>query len=230
MSKSTPANAPITITSFEELHAFASPRRGDHRIFRGVHDSVRHKLLPSVGRVALRTGVSVAKYEQRVFKVFRETAIPYLSAPPSSVWEWLALAQHHGLPTRLLDWTHNPLVAAYFAVERDFSGDSAIYSLSLTETVDEATQPNPFTVVTVLRYRRSHITQRIAVQKGLFTVHPDPAVPVESARVRKAIVPSGVRPILREHLYRYGISRGSLFPGLDGLASEIAWRYSTEWS
>ena len=216
------------IKSFDNLHAFASPVKGRYLIYRGVRDANSHLLQPSVGRVNLRTGMSRQKYEQRVFKIFKEAAMPYLSSIPRSDWEWLALAQHHGLPTRLLDWTHNPLVAAYFAVEKDYDGDSAIYGLEIFNTIDDIKHPDPFTYPEVARYRPSHITQRIAVQKGLFTVHPDPSKPFVSRKLNRAIIRKEIRSELREQLYRYGISRGSLFPGLDGLAAEIAWRYSTD--
>jgi hypothetical protein len=215
-----------TIESFEDLHRFCTPKRSDvHPIFRGVRDAHNHPLVPSIGRIKLRQNASLEKHEARIFKVFKQSAVPHLSYAPKNDWEWLALAQHHGLPTRLLDWTYNPLVAAYFAVAHDSPCDSAIYKSTITDTVDELLEPNPFSVQRVVRYRPSHITPRIIAQRGLFTIHPTPADPYQAKGITRALIPSRARKKIREDLYRYGISSAVVFPGLDGLTAEISWRY-----
>jgi hypothetical protein len=58
----------------------------------------------------------IERFEDDIFKSFKRKSRSYLSCIPEDDWEWLAVARHYGLPTRFLDWTKNPLVALYFAV------------------------------------------------------------------------------------------------------------------
>lgn len=216
----------MVISSIEDLHKYISGKEPDMTtIFRGVRDSKKHTLIPSLGRGEFAEGGddSITRNERKMFKWFREAALPYLSFTPRNDWEWLAIAQHHGMPTRLLDWTYNPLVALYFAVEKEHEGDSAIYVYSRTETVDVEEIVSPFEVTEVIRYRPPHISSRIVAQSGLFTVHNEPDKSYEPDDIEKLIVKGEERLNIKKQLYKYGISQKTLFPGLDGLAYDLKW-------
>src|SRR4051812_49396847 len=97
-----------------KLHDFIARPLWDTRtmIFRGVAKS-SYKLVPSLGRQASKTPEDLLKFEYVLLLEFRRRALPYLKVVPSSDLDWTFLAQHYGIPTRLLDWTTNPLVAMY---------------------------------------------------------------------------------------------------------------------
>jgi hypothetical protein len=70
---------------------------------------------------------------------FKRAARPFVPNPLSSDWEWLALAQHHGAPTRPADWSTSPLVAAWFAATSyPEDTDAAIFRLEKGRTHIEA--------------------------------------------------------------------------------------------
>src|ERR1043166_1290379 len=69
--------------------------------------------------------------EQRILRVFKRKANHFLThlIPDDDDFQWLALMQHHGAPTRLLDFTWSPYVAAFFALERS-TGDATVWALN----------------------------------------------------------------------------------------------------
>jgi hypothetical protein len=95
-----------------ELQRFRSPFA-----FRGLSHA-DHDLSNSLVRLAGGRAADVVRLELSLLRNFRKYAHDQPGAGRvDSIWHWLALAQHHGLPTRLVDWTYSPLVALHFATE-----------------------------------------------------------------------------------------------------------------
>ncbi|MFI5098302.1 MAG: FRG domain-containing protein [Candidatus Acidiferrales bacterium] len=212
-----------TIKSFEDLHAAVQRHGSKTVIYRGV-TKLTHQLTPDIGRPDISGASSTLERDEKtILRLFKERAIPYLSFKPDTEWDWLAIARHHGLPTRLLDWSRNPLVAAYFAVEKESTEDSLIYAYHNETYIRTDKCPDPFEMTRVGKFIPKHVSSRIIAQVGVFTIHPKPGEAFESPDVERLILKAECREDLKWILYKYGIHRASLFPDLDGLAAHIKW-------
>lgn len=113
----------LTVGSLGELVDAVTPpepdprtgRRRDSGVYRGTAD-IERTLLTSLDRLGGVTPPHTkVELEEHILRNFMRYSRPYLADTPVNEWEVLVSAQHHGVPTRLLDWTYSPLVAAHFA-------------------------------------------------------------------------------------------------------------------
>jgi hypothetical protein len=113
----------IEVASLGELIDRVTPEAPDPAVGRlrdcGVYRGSGHVEWPLLTSLDRLGGVdpphTKAGLEEHILRNFIRYSRPYFPTPPVNEWELLVAAQHHGLPTRLLDWTYSPLVAAHFA-------------------------------------------------------------------------------------------------------------------
>ena len=200
-------------------------------LFRGETDS-GEPLRPAAGRIGSESGSARKKPYEKAHEIealgqFKREVRPHLTHRPENDLEWLAIAQHHGMATRLLDWSESLLVAGFFAVvnagARGRSG--IIYGVKDVLSVSEDDAERPFEMTEVRLYRPPHITSRIPAQRAVFTVHADPTQEYSPYSLARWTITPAACGKIKSVLDACGINEGSLFPGVDGLSRHIRWRY-----
>jgi hypothetical protein len=175
----------------------------------------------------------------------------HLLPPNRNTWDVIFLMQHHGVPTRLLDWTENFSVALYFALKDSKLNKSAAiwlldpYSLNISscdlDEIDylESSYPEGYVKYfldddfkklqanfpkTVVAIQANPPNARIVAQKGAFTIHNNLEKPLEELFpecLKKIVIEPDLFKAARKFLTMSGISEFTLFPDLDGLARHI---------
>ncbi|RZP63455.1 FRG domain-containing protein [Vibrio vulnificus] len=198
-------------------------------IFRGVINS-DYSLIPSVGRLPkLGDELEELEREHMLLKQFKLKSSLKIQCEPKNDWEWLSLAQHYGLPTRLLDWSTNPLIALYFATAHapeqlygdDCLPDCAIYMLTSHVHIHSTYRVPPFSIDETLEFHAPSISDRVVSQSGVFTVHHEPRNPFDSEHLFKFVIEGSLKPEIQKRLTVLGVHEATIYPGLDGIAKSL---------
>ena len=144
-------------------------RKTGHVLYRGQ----RHPwaLLPGMCRTS--NSSELLNNERNLFDSFKKQAKKSLHIIPANDWEWLVVAQHHGLPTRLLDWTTDPLVALWFALENAGSTAAPVVWMMCPEAqdfIDQSDKTRPFAGTRTKLFKTDFQIPGIRAQKGCFSV------------------------------------------------------------
>jgi hypothetical protein len=198
--------------------------------------------------------------EARAMRVFRRKAHIHLS--DRSVLDddlrCLALMQHHGGVTRLLDFTKSPFVAAFFALESAAS-EVAVFALNtpalwncvpdfdpslMRSTIDPRVQGNferyfASNKLPVLWFGEpSEMDARLVAQSGLFVLPGKLDQPIEEILrhygsaddlLTMFLLAPSMREDAMQSLYRMNVTYATLFPDLDGLARSVSYELEAIW-
>jgi len=252
----------ILIDSWAKLHRTLNQVRFRSWAFRGQSDA-SWPIMSTLSRYLTQNHVhpdAWVSQESRIRRIFRRKSHLFLPQPPAEhdSFEWLSIMQHHGAPTRLVDFTWSPNVAAFFALERATS-TAAIWALfppgisqgKVRTTVasqkvmdgeigpwvagnyEKHFLPNEKPIVLIGEPDR--MNQRLIAQAGTFAIPGVLNLPIEQlvppdAVVKLAIDVGKVRKEAMAALYNMNISNATLFPGLDGLARSLAYELEFHWA
>ena len=213
------------------------------RLYRGQQDSA-WELVPKLYRLAAQVShPNVQVLEVMLLINFKEESFPFKTWRSPSDWheDWIELgvAQHHGMATRLLDWTKNPLSALWFAVAPDalHDVDGAVHVLTTNDTdfqMDTTLDPLARDKVEVVL--PPPVVQRMRNQTAWFTSHPADKsgrhldIPFSSGTLpTRMIIPASAKARVREDLHQLSIDEFRLFYDLDGLCRHLNW-FSSEYT
>lgn len=215
-----------------DIHSFVKhvlERSSEREFFYRGHASVDFALMPSIGRNVNYT----EELEKSVFLEFKKNYYSYTDERPQSDIDLLFLGQHYGLPTRLLDWTYNPMIALYFACEENKDTDDkdgCIYAVSIPQDAklcdSETSDKMPKTIDEVLKIKDrkfvvpNYTDARFKNQKALFILCDSPTEPLPIAK-KAFVIKHDAKKQIAHDLAVLGYDRTLVYPLLESLCADI---------
>lgn len=218
-----------------QLFQWMIENRNNDFIFRGQTDA--KPLRPGIGREknqATRRGGGRAPHspeqERAALEDFRRRCVTLVHPRVATALDWLTLAQHYGMPTRLLDWTASFLVAAHFAVKsvgiaNGEPKDGVIFVLPRTPLAEEAETHDPFSATRDFIHLPPTFDARISAQKSVFTVHHNPEGDFDPEGLVRLDISSDICSELKQVLLSHALDNSMIYPDIGGIAEHCGYKY-----
>lgn len=193
-------------------------------------------LHPKILRYSNLPNDAIILAEKYLFDEFKRKSLAFLEYQPDNDLEYLVIAQHFGLETRLLDWSENALTALWFALYNSTSNDDAVvwqymsFNL-LSNYISHGNNINPFDVKGVKFFKPPYIDKRIVNQNSILSIHELKNEKIENIplnddklyndKLVKYIVPNIFKNSILHDLSLCGINFSTVYPDLGGLCSNL---------
>ncbi len=206
--------------------------RSRHPLYRG-HSSRAYELIPSLGRHLTHPDGSSCPPEYlqgreiESLNEFRGESVPFITDRNRTMLDVMVLAQHHGVPTRLMDWTTNPLVALYFAARGVHAKtDGVVYIAPSPPMLPKEVRTGEVLPIeidggSIYHFVPQHIDMRISAQFSVFTLHGSPYKSVDKTAFESVWFKGSQKELIFAELHALGVNAQSIFPGLSGIGEKI---------
>jgi hypothetical protein len=184
-----------------------------------------------------RINEHVCEMEKRAIGMFKDEGGPFLPYVPSDdvdeVWNWLSLAQHYGLPTRLTDWSYSPLVALFFAVcdSAQPAGSPTVYVFNpKIQQLPNRLPAIPWAIQIPIAFRPVSHSLRLTMQAGWHVAHnhlnidPKWRVGPFEENVRKIHIDPEFASVICRELQDWNIRPATIFGDLGKICESISYR------